>query len=807
MKKFFANLIYIFLFVSLCGTISHAQVTLQPDKACINCDTPEASAVLEIESTDKGILVPRMTTTQRTDITSPANGLLVFDETNGSFWFYRTEMGWEELATRNGSRNPTSINDTDNDTKIQTEASADEDVIRFDIAGDEKWVMVGSRLEPMNTGKSIFIGEGAGEVDDLTDNENVAIGFEALNLNTTGAGNTVLGNQNMTLNSSGTENTSIGVLSLKVNTTGSQNTSVGASALFSNDSGIGNTATGLGTLYSNTTANHNTAIGRDALFRNTERSELVAVGFNSLYNNGLGATASNEAIENTAVGTRALQQNTLGAGNTGIGFQALRDNTTGISNTALGKDAMTFNVSGEDNTANGTFSLYSNTTGNLNTAIGKSALFFNDDGVGNTALGAGAALNNISSDHNIAIGRDALFVNTDRSENIAIGLQALYHNGTGTTLASQAIENTAVGTRGLIANTTGAKNTAVGFNVLKENTTGTSNTAVGESAGITNTVGTDLLLLGKNADVSLDNLTDATAIGASATVNLSNKIRVGNTGITVIEGQVDFSCPSDGRFKHNVKEEVPGLEFITKLRPVTYNFNTEDFDKHVRPEGWEKNYSKEKLAAEQQAHAKNFEVLHTGFIAQEVEATAKEIGYDFHGVYAPKNEKDNYGLRYGEFTVPLVKAVQELSLENEQLEMQLEEVEENYNNVITKLDRMEKMIAQLQGCCVEKEESQNSSLQIELGNMQNGKGAYLEQNAPNPFYDETIIKYYLPKNFKSATMRFTDWQGRNLKTIQLQDAGEGTISISAKELEAGTYAYTLVVDGKLVDTNKMILTR
>ena len=125
----------------------------------------------------------------------------------------------------------------------------------------------------------------------------------------------------------------------------------------------------------------------------------------------------------------------------------------------------------------------------------------------------------------------------------------------------------------------------------------------------------------------------------------------------------------------------------------------------------------------------------------------------------------------------------------------------------SELDEMKLMIRQLQGCCVEKEESKNSSIQIELGASQNKDVPYLEQNAPNPFYDETIIKYYLPKNFESATMRFTDWQGRNLKTIQLQDAGEGTISISAKELAAGTYAYTLIMNGNIIDTKKMILTR
>ena len=53
------------------------------------------------------------------------------------------------------------------------------------------------------------------------------------------------------------------------------------------------------------------------------------------------------------------------------------------------------------------------------------------------------------------------------------------------------------------------------------------------------------------------------------------------------------------------------------------------------------------------------QIRYTGFIAQEVEEAAKELGYDFSGVDAPKNDKDFYGLRYAEFVVPLVKGMQE----------------------------------------------------------------------------------------------------------------------------------------------------
>src|SRR5215471_9982755 len=56
----------------------------------INTDgsLPDASSILDIKSTGKGLLIPRMTTAQRTAITSPASGLMVFDTNSKSFWYY-----------------------------------------------------------------------------------------------------------------------------------------------------------------------------------------------------------------------------------------------------------------------------------------------------------------------------------------------------------------------------------------------------------------------------------------------------------------------------------------------------------------------------------------------------------------------------------------------------------------------------------------------------------------------------------------------------------------------------------------------
>jgi hypothetical protein len=125
--------------------------------------------------------------------------------------------------------------------------------------------------------------------------------------------------------------------------------------------------------------------------------------------------------------------------------------------------------------------------------------------------------------------------------------------------------------------------------------------------------------------------------------------------VTSIGGFADWTNVSDGRFKQNVTEDVKGLEFISMLRPVTYtldqqavvNFFLEHYDERDTL-SWD-----EKYEASQE--------VRSGFIAQEVEAAAQAIGYDFYGVDKPKNPDDFYGLRYATFVVPLVKAVQELN--------------------------------------------------------------------------------------------------------------------------------------------------
>ena len=109
---------------------TYAQVGINSDNS-----NPDPSAMLDVKSTQKGMLIPRMSTSQRTSISNPATGLLVFDNTTGSFWFYNG-TAWEDLSTTADH-----IADADNDTKIQVEETMDEDKIRFDVAGTEAMII------------------------------------------------------------------------------------------------------------------------------------------------------------------------------------------------------------------------------------------------------------------------------------------------------------------------------------------------------------------------------------------------------------------------------------------------------------------------------------------------------------------------------------------------------------------------------------------------------------------------------------------------------------------------------------------
>jgi hypothetical protein len=157
-------------------------------------------------------------------------------------------------------------------------------------------------------------------------------------------------------------------------------------------------------------------------------------------------------------------------------------------------------------------------------------------------------------------------------------------------------------------------------------------------------------------------------------------VRIGNTFVTSIGGFQNWTNISDSRVKENVKEDVPGLNFINLLRPVTFQLDCEKINA-LNGVNDRRNKIKEQNPDTEFLEGEKYSQVTTGFLAQEVEAAAKSIGFEFSGVDAPKNDKDMYGLRYAEFVVPLVKAVQEqqkmiaeMQQKNEELQKQIDEL-------------------------------------------------------------------------------------------------------------------------------------
>jgi len=174
-------------------------------------------------------------------------------------------------------------------------------------------------------------------------------------------------------------------------------------------------------------------------------------------------------------------------------------------------------------------------------------------------------------------------------------------------------------------------------------------------------------------------VTNSIAIGNNAGVDDNNQVIIGNAFTTKIGGAVGWTTFSDGRFKKNIQEDVKGLDFILKLRPVTYDLDLASLNEN----------SVNTDRDETGIYTAQENIRYTGFIAQEVEKTAKEIGFDFNGVDKPKNEQGHYGLRYAEFVAPLVKAMQEQQLMIQKLENRIGDQTKLIEQLTRRLDKLE----------------------------------------------------------------------------------------------------------------------
>ena len=358
------------------------------------------------------------------------------------------------------------------------------------------------------------------------------------------------------------------------------------SITFSGDTNTGLWSPGADILAASTAGSERLRIAADGKvgIGTTSAARLLDVaGDASFY--GIRVGRGNSAIAtNTALGADTLNANTTGENNVAAGLAALKANTIGFNNVANGSGALETNISGGENVAIGFRALYANTTGNVNVAAGHSSLLANTTG-----------------SENIAVGSEALKANTVGNANVAVGHQAL------------------------LVSTTGINNTAIGLRALQATSSGINNTAVGLSAGSdgaqANTTGSNNVFLG------------VSATGASATA--SNVITLGNASIATLRCQVTtITSLSDARDKKEITNLRAGLDFVSKLRPVSFTWDSRDGGK--------------------------VDIEDAGFLAQELLAVQEETGIVIPNLVSQENP-DRLEAGYGTLLPVLVNAVQELT--------------------------------------------------------------------------------------------------------------------------------------------------
>ncbi|MCB0517077.1 MAG: tail fiber domain-containing protein, partial [Bacteroidetes bacterium] len=201
-----------------------------------------------------------------------------------------------------------------------------------------------------------------------------------------------------------------------------------------------------------------------------------------------------------------------------------------------------------------------------------------------------------------------------------------------------------------------------------------------------------------------------------------------------------------------------------------------------------------------------------GFLAQEMETVIPQAVANVPveiGASTPEREDDRTEWIKGiqpDFLLPvIVQAMQEqqgiLEQKNEKIAALTNEVEDLQNRLDALESTLQKMSSAMQNCCLSEKVDDISTATL------NNSGARLEQNAPNPFYNKTIIQYYLPEDTRNANLQIVNIEGKVVKTISLDTTGYGTTTINGNDLAAGTYVYSLVINGKVSASKEMILTK
>lgn len=134
----------------------------------------------------------------------------------------------------------------------------------------------------------------------------------------------------------------------------------------------------------------------------------------------------------------------------------------------------------------------------------------------------------------------------------------------------------------------------------------------------------------------------------------------------------------------------------------------------------------------------------------------------------------------------------DINQQYEDLKTKYEALQQDFSDMSARLDA-------LQNCCADKGTYSDVST--------NNTGSTLYQNTPNPFSNETTVEYYVNNMKSNAYIVLYDLNGRELNRYEIAETGKGYVTINSDKMVAGMYLYSLVIDGREIDSKKMVLSK
>lgn len=258
----------------------------------------------------------------------------------------------------------------------------------------------------------------------------------------------------------------------------------------------------------------------------------------------------------------------------------------------------------------------------------------------------------------------------------------------------------------------------------------------------------------------------------------------------------NWLVPSDSHLKTNIDSIANASTLLSQLHPRTYQFLTNDYPSMKLPSG-----------------------TRYGFLAQEyetafpqfVKTTVQPATFDSSGNVLDSSVTFK-SISTNELIPLLVKGFQE---QNQKTDSLITRQSNQSDSILSLQNQIADLQQQINNCCNSGGGSGIGARKAKPGGaypdrkvteleLASTRTLILDQNAPNPFEDLTEINYLIPDDVKHAKIIFFDNLGRVIKEVDVTGTGKGTLKVYTPNLTSGTYLYSLVVDGKVMDSKKMM---